>query len=593
MSPRDSLLFAISLLVLVLAIPTECYAKSSTILGSKYNIGEWEVRTQAQLAVYIYQCSLSSDYTTYIWYGIPTNSDTIYSAANGVGYLQSISFYIGHGNEENTTHYFPFWPFSHQHSQHYVVADDGSHVYDCDIDQVTNSRFVQFVFLWSCLQGNEIGSMITYPCGEVKAHGMPLAWLNTTSLSGDGYNNPDGNGYAFVGFKGSAPVLLFEIGSNFHAGYYFASYFYERAMRRHYSINDALDYAARSTWDPQNQSYKFSDSPFYKGFNASGEGKMVVYGDGNLEKGSASSTPPVSPPPPRYVGCPYVSAWDGSQYMLDNNLLPKAGASNGADVEDYYMLEQSLVRQNGKYSLLLSEFEQEHSYFDQVKLMAVDHDSDISIAVTQNGEVLTYKNPVAPVSAVDNYENNRLSEVNVIDGDVSDPSTFFDGQTGDSLMLNFGQFNSENAKLILKDDRKCEHDECCIEVQVGDGSGRWQTVEVLAPRAYWATQAVDLTPYAVRAQELWVRLYWTSPHRLDFVGLDTTKQDDYEIHYVNLISATHSTQGDVKTELLQSDNIYAELIPSQQIQLEFTLPNNSREARTFILYIEGHYHTIL
>jgi hypothetical protein len=69
--------------------------------------------------------------------------------------------------------------------------------------------------------------------------------------------------------------------------------------------------------------------------------------------------------------------------VLDNNVLPRAEASHGADVEDYYRLERNPVPQNGKYSLIISEFEREHSYFDQVKLMAVDHDADVNIAVTQ------------------------------------------------------------------------------------------------------------------------------------------------------------------------------------------------------------------
>jgi hypothetical protein len=166
----------------------------------------------------------------------------------------------------------------------------------------------------------------------------------------------------------------------------------------------------------------------------------------------------------------------------------------------------------------------------------------------------------------------------------------------DYLILNFGQVNSKNARLILRDDMKCEYLEydppCCIEVQVTDNNGGWLTVEVLAPRAYWATQAVNLTPYIVKGQDMVVRLFWTLPHRLDYVGLDTTKQKDYEVQTANLVSATHSTQGDVKALLTKNDNLYAELVPCQQIQLEFTLPNNTKNARTYILYTKGHYYTM-
>lgn len=299
------------------------------------------------------------------------------------------------------------------------------------------------------------------------------------------------------------------------------------------------------------------------------------------------------PPPPSNGnggGCPYVSAWNGSQYVLDNNILPYSELSKGVDVEDYYRLEQSLVPKNGKHSLIISEFESEHSYIDQVKLLAVDHDSDVNTAVTLGGAILTYKNPVAPLSAVDNNGTNRLGEISFTDGIVSDPATYFFGEPGDYLILNFGQIDSDNAKLILRDDMYKYKQ--CIEVQVKDSNDNWQTVEVLVPHAYWSMEAVDLSPYVVQARDFMVRLYWKYRHRLDYVGLDTTKQDDYELHKANLVSAIHSTHGDVKALLLESDNTYAELVPGQQIKLEFTLPNNSKQARTYILYTKGHYYTI-
>jgi len=65
------------------------------------------------------------------------------------------------------------------------------------------------------------------------------------------------------------------------------------------------------------------------------------------------------------AGCPFVCVWNGTQYVIDNNLIHVSEMSEGADVEDFYCLEQSLVQKKGRYLLLISEFEQEHSYFDE------------------------------------------------------------------------------------------------------------------------------------------------------------------------------------------------------------------------------------
>jgi len=301
------------------------------------------------------------------------------------------------------------------------------------------------------------------------------------------------------------------------------------------------------------------------------------------------------PPSDGGGGCPYVYTWAGQQYVMDNNLLPASEMSNGVDVEDRYMLEQPLFPSHqgtafSLYSLQIREFEHEHDFIDQVKVVALDHASDVKIAVTPKGEILTYRQPLAPLSCIDNDGTSRLNEVVSMDGNVSDTTTYFEGYPGDYLILNFGKVDAENAKLILRDDMKCM--EVCIEVQVPSQTGDWQTVEVLNPRNYWAIEAVDLSEYVVEDEDLLVRLYWTSPHRLDYVGLDTTPQDIFELHYATLISAIHSSEGNVRRRLLENDQTYAELTPGQQIQLTFQLPNNRNEERTFILYTEGHYSTI-
>lgn len=299
--------------------------------------------------------------------------------------------------------------------------------------------------------------------------------------------------------------------------------------------------------------------------------------------------------------CPFVYVWNGQQFIIDNNILPTSLKSNGTDVEDYYKLEQILIpKYKGTlfslYSLQICEFENEHSYIDQVKLMAVNHSPDCKIAVTPNGEIVTYHKPSPPLSCIDNYENNRLSEIIKMDGNISDPATYFYGNKGDYLILDFGVVNSENAKLILRSDMECENPNmdppCCIEIQVLN-NGEWSTIAIIAPREHWATEAVDLSPCITANQNLKVRLYWTLPHRLDYVGLDTSPPHQIKIISVPSIQVIHSTQGDATAKLLFNDQNYAELKPGEQITLTFMIPNNpSTETRTFILYTEGHYHTI-
>jgi len=66
-------------------------------------------------------------------------------------------------------------------------------------------------------------------------------------------------------------------------------------------------------------------------------------------------------------GCPYTSVWNGTSYVLDNNLIPTAERSNGTDVIDYYKLRQPLVRDRGKCPILIWDLDK-HSFLDHVEL---------------------------------------------------------------------------------------------------------------------------------------------------------------------------------------------------------------------------------
>jgi hypothetical protein len=293
-------------------------------------------------------------------------------------------------------------------------------------------------------------------------------------------------------------------------------------------------------------------------------------------------------------GCPYVYDWNGSSYVKDNNILPASETGNGTDTKDSYKLEKPLVplfgtRQASLYTLQIREFENEHDYIDQTKLLAVDHSLNTSIAVTSEGEIVTYANPAAPLSCVDNNGNNRVIEINMMDGNISDPTTYFQGYEGDWLVMDFGRVSAARSNLILRDDQKCE--EVCINVQIPDGNNGWQTVEVLHPRDFWAMEAVNMSAYISTNSDFIIRLLWTAIHRLDYVGLDTSAQEQVQVYSAQPMLAIHSTLGNVTVNLLYDDENYVELVNGQRITLAFVLPNRVQGTnRDFIFCTDGYYY---
>jgi len=271
--------FVIMLLANVVLVPSVVFAKTTVALGSRWNVDADEQSYDESLADHIVAAASAAEYKTYDLYGADTTTDNILSAASAFDDAGSDDtvFYIGHGDSEYV------WHGIFYEEQWYIRDDAGNHVHDEDIYPHSACRNVVLTFLWSCRQGDVIGDW--HWSGT--PYGMPLAWLHTNDLSNDGYANPDGNGYTFIGFHGPAPYLTntdpqFTEGSDAaYPLYSFAVEFYS-ALFGYYTnqrdVNEALDYAAIKVWG-----VRFSDCVLYTGYNTPlGQGRMVVYGDGDL-----------------------------------------------------------------------------------------------------------------------------------------------------------------------------------------------------------------------------------------------------------------------------------------------------------------------
>ncbi|ODS39475.1 MAG: hypothetical protein A7315_10990 [Candidatus Altiarchaeales archaeon WOR_SM1_79] len=124
----------------------------------------------------------------------------------------------------------------------------------------------------------------------------------------------------------------------------------------------------------------------------------------------------------QHPGCPYVFTRNGGESIEENNLLPLAELpeSEGKDISDYYQIQKPFVPQDGKYKLEVREFENEHSWFDQLQLIAVDHPQEVKIAVSTSGKILSYKKLVKPIAAVDSLGRDFLKFIGSLSSIVMD-----------------------------------------------------------------------------------------------------------------------------------------------------------------------------
>jgi hypothetical protein len=148
-------------------------------------------------------------------------------------------------------------------------------------------------------------------------------------------------------------------------------------------------------------------------------------------------------------GCPFLFVWDGSEYLEDNNLLPRTeqSALDPPYVRDYYHLSKRPVPRGGTYWLEIREFENEHGFLDFVEMMVVDHPLATAIAVTPAGNILAYADMVKPLAISSSDANGHLRQIW-----GQDDGGFFEGCVGDWFELGFGARDAGHFSPVIESD---------------------------------------------------------------------------------------------------------------------------------------------
>lgn len=284
--------------------------------------------------------------------------------------------------------------------------------------------------------------------------------------------------------------------------------------------------------------------------------------------------------------CPYVFTWNGTEYTPDNNilLLSENFTREDMDVQDQYLLQKSLVPKDGYYSFQIQELGYDHSYLDEVKLVTVDHDPDVKVAIDPDGNLFTYDNPEPSLFAVDQYDRDILSLI-----DEMNDNLWAEMWRGDYILLNFGHLNEKKgARLVVRGDFVKQS----LWVQIPDDSGNWRTISELHPRNEWSMEIVDIAQYIPDGNDVVMRLLATGRHIIDYVGIDTSRQAELVAQPAMLIRANHSHYGDVTSEITVDDGIYAQILSgqNQNIILDFEIPSlDDDDERDFLFLVDGHY----
>lgn len=302
-------------------------------------------------------------------------------------------------------------------------------------------------------------------------------------------------------------------------------------------------------------------------------------------------------------GCPWLfvhNVTDSMWYIGDNNLLKSSEIpeNSGLDLTDIYQLnvEPTLTSEN-QFSFKIIETENDYGYIDKVNFKAIDHPEGTKIGITENNQIVTYT--VNNISSSNDAELNE--EVNItryirygyhgntnVKGYGSDSisASNFDGglpPTGDSVALIFEVSNNRLAAIDgqIKD--------FTGEVSMYANSSPIPTTKKFSRRE---NSSVIIIPigYADASVDS-VIITWFRDYNLKYLFVAPISYTGYTITEIPLISAIHTTDGEVLPKLSSIDGNYANIDSISMITLSFSniSPPQSGMLRDYVFETTGRY----
>jgi hypothetical protein len=316
---------------------------------------------------------------------------------------------------------------------------------------------------------------------------------------------------------------------------------------------------------------------------------------------------------PAVGSCPYLYTWDGSSYVKDNDIIPFKYPER--ESMDYYRIQKPMIPDNGVYKVRILEELPETSYLDFIKLMTVDYPENVDIYPDLQGNIFNISDPKPPISCVDNNGSDCLGMLNGRE-EVYDPGTFFEGNAGDYVTVDFGDLSgAKMIKLVLTTDGLPDLSTeqaaspaspssggdvpkpggCSIMVVTAEGNrnitGAMNETIIFTPHELWATNVLDITGMLPDANgEYKLSFHFTKNHKIDFIGIDTTPEVQKEIDMLSPVLAQSGSE-DVSSKLADIDSVYAVMNRGDEILLHFAEKPAAGSAmkRAFVFLSKGYY----
>lgn len=328
--------------------------------------------------------------------------------------------------------------------------------------------------------------------------------------------------------------------------------------------------------------------------------------------------------------CPYLYAFDGTEYALEGELY--SGAILPLLERDDYLRLHAIQPCDNLYRMRMANELHEVQYTNLTELLVCDHPRNTELLVDKHGMLHTIAAPLAPRRATTQYGDTVLHRISHAEGYSYDGGIDQRSDAVDTLTLTFPlHAPADSGKLIVRarntlwlefalaefsdafggmydeffdryststseDLHQWTQDQSIpLDVSVRR-DGEWIPVDAFnlaGPLAF--RDDVMMIPLPRAASEVEVRLAWGhSFWEIDYVALDVSRDAPVSLSVVPLRSAVDQDGGDLRASLVSGDSLYHVMSRiGESAELTFEAPPMvPGSARSVVLHSRGHYHRL-
>lgn len=335
-------------------------------------------------------------------------------------------------------------------------------------------------------------------------------------------------------------------------------------------------------------------------------------------------------------GCPYIYVHNGQDFYQDNNILHRSEfpENQGIDVEDKYILQiPPAFDTNNICQLKIKELNEDYSYFDKIKMIAVDHPSGTNLVVTESNNLAIYfPSFVNSPSYADNDGSDVTDELQYdstfnedVGGDEDsetkgsypdEEDSFFSfkqllSKFYDKVKNTFNDFTRRYFQGIEKRDNLVSDSVAVIfdpyqsdAIPIANTKADAGTVIGISTTDDYSSNPIHFArrqnryeiavPVASGVQIDSVAIDWNVDYAMTYLATTSLYYEGFIEQKMELIEALHSKNGTVLSPLDTIDQVYAEMDNSSEILLKFQSPIDSISEgweRDYVFIVNGRYVT--